>query len=46
VGAEPILLLGLDEAEVPTRSALRKVGDVIRAFEAGEARTGPAAAMG
>lgn len=33
VGAEPILLLGFDEAQVPTRSALRKVGDLIREYE-------------
>ncbi len=33
VGAEPMLLLGFDEREIPTRSALRKVGDVIRSFE-------------
>jgi AcrR family transcriptional regulator len=37
VGAEPILLLGIDESEVPTRSALRKIGDVIRTYE----RSGP-----
>ncbi len=33
VGAEPMLLLGLPEAEFPARSALRKVGQLIRLFE-------------
>jgi AcrR family transcriptional regulator len=33
VGAEPILLLGIDESVVPARSALRKVGGLVRAFE-------------
>ncbi len=44
VGAEPILLLGFDESEFPVRGALRKVGDLIRAFETGriEADAGPA----
>jgi AcrR family transcriptional regulator len=32
-GAEAAILLGFTEAEVPVRSALRKVGDVIRALE-------------
>ena len=35
VGAEPMLLLGFDEETIPTRSALRKVGAVIRLFEEG-----------
>jgi AcrR family transcriptional regulator len=34
VGIEPMLLLGFDEAEFPARSALRKLGSVIRGFEA------------
>jgi len=32
-GAEAAILLGFSEAELPARSALRKVGDVIRALE-------------
>jgi len=35
VGAEPMLLLGFDEDTIPARSALRKVGAVIRLFEEG-----------
>jgi len=35
VGAEPMLLLGFDEDTIPARSALRKVGSVIRLFEEG-----------
>ncbi len=33
VGAEPMLLLGFGEDELPTRSALRKVGALLRAVE-------------
>ena len=33
LGAESIILLGFTEAELPARSALRKLGDVIRAME-------------
>lgn len=33
VGAEPLLLLGFSEAELPIRSALRKVGDLVRRLE-------------
>jgi AcrR family transcriptional regulator len=33
IGAESALLLGLDEAEFPTRSALRKIGALIREME-------------
>jgi AcrR family transcriptional regulator len=33
VGAEAYLLLGISESEIPARSALRKVGAVIRAME-------------
>jgi AcrR family transcriptional regulator len=35
VGAEPMLLLGFDDEAIPARSALRKVGAVIRLFEEG-----------
>jgi AcrR family transcriptional regulator len=35
VGAEPMLLLGFPEDEVPARSALRKIGQLIRAAEEG-----------
>ena len=35
VGAEPMLLLGFDEEELPVRSALRKIGAFIRAIEEG-----------
>jgi AcrR family transcriptional regulator len=35
VGAEPMLLLGFDEEELPARSALRKIGVFIRAIEEG-----------
>jgi AcrR family transcriptional regulator len=34
VGVEPMLLLGFDEAEFPAQAALRKLGHVIRGFEA------------
>jgi hypothetical protein len=37
LGAESALLLGLDETEFPTRSALRKLGALILAAE-GDAR--------
>jgi AcrR family transcriptional regulator len=38
LGAEAYLLLGVSEAELPVRSALRKVGAIIRAMEeAGDA---------
>jgi AcrR family transcriptional regulator len=33
VGAEPMLLLGITEGEMPTRSALRKVGALLRVIE-------------
>jgi AcrR family transcriptional regulator len=44
VGAEPMLLLGFAESELPARSALRKVGNLIRGFEAagGDTERGPA----
>jgi AcrR family transcriptional regulator len=35
VGAEPMILLGFAEADLPARSALRKIGAVIRLFEEG-----------
>jgi AcrR family transcriptional regulator len=35
VGAEPMILLGFDEATIPARSALRKIGSIIRLFEEG-----------
>jgi AcrR family transcriptional regulator len=33
VGAESLILLGLDESRIPTRSALRKVGELLRMLE-------------
>ena len=33
LGAESIILLGFTESELPARSALRKLGDVIRTRE-------------
>lgn len=33
IGAEAVILLGLTEKEIPAKSALRKVGDVIRVME-------------
>ena len=33
LGVEALILLGFDENELPTRSALRKVGDLLRALE-------------
>ena len=37
VGAEPMLLLGFEDDALPARTALRKVGAVIRLFEEGTA---------
>lgn len=37
LGAEAIILLGVEEAVAPTRAALRKVGALIRRFEEGDA---------
>ena len=34
IGAEAAILVGLDEAEFPARSALRKLGQLIRQVEA------------
>jgi hypothetical protein len=33
MGAESMLLLGFDEAELPVRAALRRVGQLIRSLE-------------
>jgi AcrR family transcriptional regulator len=33
LGAEGLILLGVSEAELPSRSALRKVGEVLRSFD-------------
>ena len=33
LGVETMLLLGFDESEIPARSALRKVGDLLRSLE-------------
>jgi AcrR family transcriptional regulator len=33
MGAEAAILLGFEESELPTRSALRKIGEVIRSLE-------------
>ena len=35
IGAEAVILLGLTERDIPSRSALRKLGSVIRALEEG-----------
>jgi AcrR family transcriptional regulator len=36
LGAETVILLGLDEAMIAARSALRRIGDVLRVLEEGE----------
>ena len=33
LGAETVILLGLDDAVIPARSALRRIGDVLRTLE-------------
>jgi AcrR family transcriptional regulator len=33
LGVEALILLGFDESELPMRSALRKIGDLLRALE-------------
>jgi hypothetical protein len=33
LGAELMILLGVTEKELPARTALRKVGDIIRSLE-------------
>jgi hypothetical protein len=35
LGAESVILLGFSEADLPARSALRKIGAVIRSIEEG-----------
>ena len=35
IGAESFILLGVSEDQIPLRSALRKIGAVIRALEEG-----------
>ena len=35
MGAEAMILLGFDESGLPARSALRKIGALIRSFEEG-----------
>jgi AcrR family transcriptional regulator len=35
LGAETVILLGLDDAAIPARSALRTIGDVLRTLEEG-----------
>ena len=36
LGAETVILLGLDDAAIPARSALRTIGDVLRTLEEGD----------
>ncbi len=38
LGAESLILLGVGEAEIPCRAALRRVGTLLRALDADEAR--------
>jgi AcrR family transcriptional regulator len=38
IGAEELILLGMTEAELPTRSALRKVGRLLQAFHETDGR--------
>jgi hypothetical protein len=38
LGAEELILLGVTEAALPMRSALRKVGKLLQKVEVGEAR--------
>ena len=40
LGAEAVILLGMSEEVIPSRSALRKIGDVIRSLEDGASTTG------
>jgi AcrR family transcriptional regulator len=37
LGAETVILLGLDDTVIAARSALRRIGDVLRTFEEGQA---------
>jgi AcrR family transcriptional regulator len=39
MGAEATILLGMREAEVPARSALRKIGVLLRGFDSNEVQT-------
>ena len=41
LGAEGLILLGVSEAELPSRSALRKVGEVLRSLDRSSATTTP-----
>jgi AcrR family transcriptional regulator len=36
LGAETVILLGLDDSVIPARSALRRIGDVLRTLEEGD----------
>jgi hypothetical protein len=40
VGAETLILIGMEDDKIPYRAALRKVGDVIRLAEEGERNEG------
>ena len=40
LGAETVILLGLDDTVIAARSALRKIGDVLRMLEEGEREEG------
>lgn len=40
VGAEATILLGITEKDLPARSAMRKVGEIIRTMEEGKGRAG------
>jgi AcrR family transcriptional regulator len=40
LGAETVILLGLDDTAIAARSALRKIGDVLRVLEEGEMKAG------
>jgi hypothetical protein len=40
LGAETVILLGLDDTVIAARSALRKVGDVLRMLEESETKEG------
>ena len=42
LGAEAVILLGIDEEDLPSRSALRKVGALIRGFEGAHGDAGAA----
>jgi AcrR family transcriptional regulator len=42
LGAEAMILLGFTEAELPSRAALRKVGELLRRLEPDDGRSGDA----